>query len=36
MIEQLGKRSDWDPVEQRRYPVASPLARDYLSNEQEE
>ena len=36
MIEQLGKHSDWDPVEQRRNPVASPLVWGYLANAQEE
>ena len=36
MIEQLGKHSDGDPVEQRGNPVASPLVRGYLTNAQEE
>ncbi len=36
MIEQLGKHSDWKPVEQRGNPVANPLGRGYLSNAQEE
>ena len=36
MIEQLGEHSDWDPVEQRGNPVASPLVRGYLANAPEE
>ena len=36
MIEQLGKHSDWDSVEQRGNPVASPLVRGYLANAQED
>ena len=36
MIEQLGKHSDSDPVEQRGNPVASPLVRGYLAIAQEE
>lgn len=36
MIAQLGKHSDWGPVQQRGKPVQSPLVREYLSNAQEE
>ena len=32
MVEQLGKHSDWDPVEQEGNPVATPLARGYLAD----
>ena len=31
MMEQLGKLDDWDCVEKRGNPVASPLVRGYLS-----
>ena len=36
MVEQLGKHSDWDSVELRENRVASPPARGYLANAQEE
>lgn len=35
MIEQPGKHSGWDLVEQRGSPGANPLVRGYLSNAQE-